>query len=269
MRTTAKANFNQFLINIHGNDVAEQALGMLRQHGLFTFAGIQDADQFLTFATTIGAIRSHRDSDENGITRIAVVGSNTAQQVSGLGFTSKELFAHTDGSAAATPASLVATLCTQTAQTGGHSIFVDGRQLVQALADYFPHLLDALSSSNSVLFGNPHGPHHLGSMIEILPNNRYVLRFRLDQWIYMTPIVAQALPTLLSLIEGSTFSFKLAAGQGYVAQNDRILHGRTQFLGEREILRILIDSGSPTDLIARLGPGFELLDEHSESRKAA
>lgn len=253
MRTTAKADFDQFLVNIHANDFAEQALGMLRQYGLFTFTGVQDADQFLTFATTVGAIRPHRDSDENGITRIAVVSSGAVAQVSGLGFTNKELFPHTDGSAAATPASLVATLCTKPAQEGGNSIFIDGFQLVQALADYFPNLLKALSSPNSVFFGNPQGAHHLGSLIEVLPDNRYALRFRLDQWIYMTPAAAQALPTLLSLIEGSTFSFMLKPGHGYVAQNNRLLHGRTRFIGEREILRILIDPGASWSVATRLG----------------
>ncbi len=78
------------------------------------------------------------------------------------------------------------------------------------------------------------------------------VRLRLDDLAQFSPEVTRWLPTLRATIHQHTTTFTLAAGQGYVLDNHRWLHGRRAYTGPRVMYRI---TGNP---LPHLGivPGF-------------
>jgi alpha-ketoglutarate-dependent taurine dioxygenase len=59
------------------------------------------------------------------------------------------------------------------------------------------------------------------------------------------PTVINELGRFDDLAAKHSFSIKLSAGEGYVINNRRWLHGRKEFSGEREFLRLLLSDRSP------------------------
>lgn len=82
------------------------------------------------------------------------------------------------------------------------------------------------------------------------------IRFRQDDLARFSPGVTAVLPELLEVIRTRTVRFKLRAGQGYVLQNGRWLHGRTGFTGRRRMHRILGEPYPADRLGGSVGFGF-------------
>jgi hypothetical protein len=129
--------------------------------------------------------------------------------------------------------------CATAADHGGESFAVDGRLLHDTLAGEDPQALLALSRPRSALFGGAGG--HLGAVFETSGDGRVSIRLRLDELARYSPDVERALPRLVALAADNMVSFPLRAGQGYVLNNSRWLHGRARFTGPRVMLRLLGD----------------------------
>jgi hypothetical protein len=129
-------------------------------------------------------------------------------------------------------------LCKSPAPIGGDSVLVDGYEIRAVLASRFPEALRELSRPASVVFGGGDA-FHAGAIFEDGPGGIHI-RFRYDNLAYFSPPLIPLMPSFLSLLDERAFSFRLGAGQGYIVDNRRWLHGRTAFSGPREMHRLLV-----------------------------
>jgi hypothetical protein len=107
-----------------------------------------------------------------------------------------------------------------------------------------------LSAPRSALFGGAAG--HLGSVFT-RTGGRLTLRLRLDELAQFSPDVIHWLPALRATIDHHAQTFRLNAGQGYILDNYRWLHGRRAFTGQRVMYRA---HGNPLPHLG-ITPGFQ------------
>lgn len=105
-------------------------------------------------------------------------------------------------------------------------------------------MLTAFTHPRSVLFGGAEG--YLGSVLTLVPGTptamaRLQLRLRLDDLVTFAPDLQPWLPTLQATIARHTITVPLADGDGYILDNHRWLHAREQFIGARNLYRVLGD----------------------------
>jgi hypothetical protein len=130
------------------------------------------------------------------------------------------------------------------------SLLVDGKLLHDVLAAEDEQTLQVLSRPRSALFGGAGG--YLGAIFECTAEGRVAMRLRVDELGQFSPEVTQVIPRLITLAEKHLLVLPLRAGQGYILNNSRWLHGRTRFSGRRTMLRVL---GDPLPYLA-VGRGF-------------
>jgi hypothetical protein len=182
-------------------------------------------------------IRTHRDSDGEGVTTIERRFSVAMGSLAG--FTDRELVPHTDGSAVLEPPRVLMLACVRRPQTGGQVVLVDGCGLYQEIAESDPSMLDALRAPRSAYFGG--GSGHLGSVFEEGACGRVTVRLRFDDLIRFSPAASMYVGRLREIIRHRAITLDLAVGEGYVLLNDRWLHGRRRFVGDRMMLRLIGD----------------------------
>ena len=212
-----------------------QVIGKLREEGLATFSGIPHRTALSRIAQRLLRVYPHPDSGPDGIT--AITGRGDDHRPGLAGFTSAELRPHTDRSGVPEPPLLVMLACAVPAERGGESLMVDADRLYRALAAEDEDALRTLSRPRSALFGGAGG--HLGAIFERDAAGRVSVRLRLDELSRFSPDVARVIPRLITLAEEYMLALPLRAGQGYLLNNTRWLHGRTRFSGTRTVLRML------------------------------
>jgi hypothetical protein len=230
------------------NDTLTGLVPALARHGLALIDGVAGHDDLLRLARSITVIKPHRDSDPTGLTTIADLGGQV--QSGFAGFSACALNPHTDRSGVTNPPALLIMSCGRRATSGGECVAIDGKAIYDDLAASEPEALAAFNRPRSVLFGGAAG--HLGSIFS-RSHDRLAIRLRLDELATFSPDVTRWLPVLRSAIDRHATVFGLMAGQGYVLDNHRWLHGRLAFSGHRVMYRI---NGNP---LAGLGliPGFQ------------
>jgi len=104
---------------------------------------------------------------------------------------------------------------------------------------------------------------YLGAIFERDADARVSVRLRLDELSRFSPDVTRMIPRLVALAERHMLVLPLRAGQGYILNNSRWLHGRMRFSGTRTMFRVL---GNPLpDLAIRRGFIPPLLDWGAEN----
>lgn len=225
-------------------DAAAGLVTGLAEHGLVPIDGLVDQDDLLRLARAIATIVLSRDSDAAGLATIAEVGGRVRSGF--VGFSACALNPHTDGSGIADPPVLLMVSCGRPASSGGECVVIDGKAIHD---DLDPEALKALSAPRSVLFGGAAG--HLGSIFRKI-GDRTVVRLRLDELAQFSPEVTRWLPDLRGAIDRHARIIRLDAGQGYVLDNHRWLHGRRAFTGQRVMYRV---NGNPLPHL-EIAPGF-------------
>jgi hypothetical protein len=211
----------------------------LSSDGVAFVGGLQQEATFMAVGKSLGTIFHHRDSDPSGITRLKARILDGG--ISDLrGFSSQELLPHTDRSTAEAPPDYVFMAAVLQPAKGGDSVLVDGARLHAWIAAHDPILLSHLKEPNSVIFADGNCVR-VGSIFTETPDGYVQLRFRADQLGYFGAPLAARLDVLCSGIEECAVRAKLQPGQGVIVDNYRWLHGRTAFVGERELWRLLID----------------------------
>lgn len=242
----------------------EQLRRRLGAGGLVVFDGIDGPQRMLEVAAAVMHVVPHPDSDARGLTTLTDLGP-AGDRPNATGFSRRELLPHTDRSGIADPPALLMTTCARPSVTGGTCLLVDGKAVHDDLARTAPQALPALLRRRSVLFGGPAG--HLGSVLADRPETaasgpratsrdgvRRMIRLRLDDLVMLCPQVAVWLPALHAAIDRHTLALELGAGEGYLLDNHRWLHGRTAYTGSRTIYRL--HGTARPDL--RLRPGIPL-----------
>ncbi|MFF1419769.1 TauD/TfdA family dioxygenase [Streptomyces sp. NPDC058280] len=217
----------------------DEVLTRLTQYGIAVFRGIENAASLINLAQTLGVVLPHPDSDMHGVTVIAERKDSAGGAV-GAGFTRAGLVPHTDRADMPVPPPVLVNLCTAQADAGGESTFVDGAAVHRLLAAQAPEALRALSQPSAVAYGKTHV--YMGPVFEPMDNDR---RLRLRIWPWEAGRFSReaeaALDELQRAIAAQTLSVRLEAGQGYVIDNHRWLHGRLAYVGERVMLRIGVE----------------------------
>ncbi|KOV78534.1 hypothetical protein ADL03_39775 [Nocardia sp. NRRL S-836] len=208
---------------------------LIAARGLAVVEGLDGPGDLLRFAQSIAIVVPHRDSGPDGVTTIADLGESVVR--SGFaGFSACALNPHTDRSGVPHPPGLLMMSCAQAATTGGDCVLIDGQAVYEDLAESEPEALIALSTPRSVLFGGASG--HLSSIFSDNGRGRIAVRLRLDELAQFTPEVDRWIPVLRAAIDRHAIGFGLTAGQGYVLDNHRWLHGRRAFTGQRVVHRV-------------------------------
>lgn len=219
-----------------GRPGAVQSLARgISRYGFALLSGVHDADALLTVARSIAVVVPHRDSRPDGVTVLADRGVGSARG-GFAGFGRDELVPHTDRSGIEHPPGLLMMACRQPAEWGGECVVVDGEAVYADLAENEPEAIEALSAPRSALFGGAAG--YLGSVFTPQPDGRVTLRLRLDDLARFSPDATRWRATLCSAIERHLITVVLRAGEGYVLDNHRWLHGRRAFTGNRIVYRV-------------------------------
>ncbi|TMM34388.1 MAG: TauD/TfdA family dioxygenase [Actinobacteria bacterium] len=227
---------------------ASRIVDALRRQGMAVFSGVGDRAALLRAGQRLMTTRVHRDSDGEGVTTIERRFPTATGSLAG--FSERELAPHTDGSAVAEPPRILMMTCVRQPRSGGQSVLVDGCGLYREIAEFEPGMLDALREPRSAYFGG--GSGYLGSVFEERDDHRVTVRLRFDGLIRFSPAASLYVGKLRELLRQRATTLDLAVGQGYILLNDRWLHGRRRFAGDRMMLRLIGDPLSEH----RLAPGF-------------
>jgi hypothetical protein len=230
-------------------DSTSRITDALRGQGMAALCGVGDRAALLHAGRSLMTVRIHRDSDREGVTTIERRFSDAVGSLAG--FTDRELVPHTDGSAVPEPPRLLMLTCARRPRSGGQAVLVDGCRLYQEIAESDPAMLDALRAPRSAYFGG--GSGHLGSIFEETAIGRVTVRLRFDDQIRFSPAASLYVARLAELLRQHAITLDLAVGEGYVLLNDRWLHGRRRFVGNRMMLRLIGDP-LPEHQVA---PGFQ------------
>jgi Taurine catabolism dioxygenase TauD, TfdA family len=209
----------------------------LRRQGIAILSGVSDRATLLGAGRSLMTIRTHRDSDGEGVTTIERRFSVAMGSLAG--FTDRELTPHTDGSAVPEPPRVLMLACLRPARAGGQVVLVDGCGLYRDIAESDPPMLDALRAPRSAYFGG--GSGHLGSVFEELAGGRVAVRLRFDDLVRFSPAASLYIGKLRELVRRRAVTLDLVVGEGYVLLNDWWLHGRRRFVGDRMMLRLIGD----------------------------
>lgn len=229
------------------------AVAELARVGLVLLEWVDGVTALRSAASGLFAVAAHRDSGADGVTMIADRG-RLATMPGMAGFGAAALPVHTDRSGVAEPPALLMTVCLRSADTGGEALLVDGQAVYEDLAEHDPAALDALSTPRSVLFGSAGG--HLGAVFTPTAAGRVAVRLRRDGLVRFSPSVARALPALDAALDRHTRAVRFSAGEGYLLDNHRWLHGRRGFTGPRVLGRVLGNPHPATELRTVVAPAI-------------
>jgi alpha-ketoglutarate-dependent taurine dioxygenase len=225
----------------------ESFAGQLRKHGLAAVAGLRSRESVLTFARQVMTLAPHRDSEPDALTTIHDIGPK-AQQPGLAGFGNGELSAHTEGSSVPEPPRLMLLVCLRQPASGGEVFLVDGQAVHDHLTTAVPEAVDLMSRYQTAFYGN--GGGYPAQIFTRHPGGRTSIRYRQDGLAQFSPVVSRCLPVLKAAIAAHQQVVSLSPGQGYLLDNQRYLHGRAAFSGQRLCVRAL---GAP---LFPLPPGF-------------
>jgi hypothetical protein len=247
--TVAASVLARHYVDLTSADAEAKVAERLRCTGLIIFDGLAERRSVLAFATRIMAVTPHRDSDSDGLTTIRdIPGKCGLAGYAGLG--RGELLAHTEGSSLPEPPRLLLLACQRPADQGGECLLADGRAVHADLSTSWHEAAVMLSRPRTAFFGA--GDGHCTQVFTVHPGGRVTLSLRQDGLARWSPLASPYLPYLGKAITRHQFRLPLAPGQGYLLDNHRWLHARTQFTGDRCYLRAL---GEPR---AGLADGFEI-----------
>ncbi|GHJ39959.1 TauD/TfdA family dioxygenase [Streptomyces sp. TS71-3] len=218
--------------------MAEEAAiaARLRDVGLVSLDGLTSRSAVLAFAARIMDLARHRDSDSDGLTAIRDTGRH-AHREGFAGFGDGELALHTDRSGTPDPPRLVLLVCGKAADQGGECLLTDGKAVHTQLITGDREAAQALAQPRTTYFGD--GDGQAAEVFTIHRDHRVSVRLRLDGLARWTPTVEPYVPLLRATAVQHQISLALAPGQGYLLDNERWLHGRRAFVGDRLCWRAL------------------------------
>ncbi|MCW5256426.1 TauD/TfdA family dioxygenase [Verminephrobacter aporrectodeae] len=213
-----------------------------RKHGLVMLRNIRSKLEFLNSLSEMGGVYHHPHAEASGLTHVQVVGSSSdhahAADRNELGLTGMALTPHSDRSSMTLPPEFLAFWIESQSCIGGASTFVDGHRLIEEMSAHEPEAVQVLTRPKSVVFKSEEGLKE--SSVISLEGDEFLMRFRFDRMVYLSPDVAAVMPKFNALVRQLTMMINLTSGDGYLVNNHRWLHGRTHFAGARSAYRLLM-----------------------------
>ena len=240
--------FRKHLIRKDTRDFTKNLKEQLMADGIVTLDKIQDVGEFISIANSLGDIVPHRDSEENGLTKI--IDKHSAEK-GYLGFSNQRLRLHTDGSGMKNPTPVIMIYCEKPSISGGDSILVDGKKVYEELKATLPDFLKEIETDGSCIFMDGNKPR-LSSIFSSVSKGYRRMRFRYDNLGFYSATTIPFMHASMEYLEALSFSIKLKKGQGYIIQNGRYLHGRSAFVGDRVFYRALIDPSEEDNIFRKV-----------------
>jgi hypothetical protein len=223
-------------IDLSAPGVEVMITAQLRDVGLVTLDGLTSRSAVLAFATRIMNLVPHRDSETDGLTAIRDTHRH-ARRAGFAGFGSGGLDPHTERSGTPHPPRLMLLVSGRAAVRGGTSLLTDGRVVHADLFLGDREAGAALTQPRTAFFGA--GDGHATQVFTAHSDQRVSVRLRLDSLARWNPIVQPHLPHLRAAAVRHQIPLALAPGQGYLLDNERWLHARSAFTGDRLCWRAL------------------------------
>jgi hypothetical protein len=153
---------------------------------------------------------------------------------------------HTDGAFEADPPKILALQCEIAAKDRGYSRILSGEILYEYLVHKSPESLLALFEADA--FSIMRGNKQLSRPIFESINQKIYLAFRFDKSVttFVKSQAQEAFNLAVDFMKNplNQLIFKLRENQILVADNTRVLHGRTAFTGHRKLNRLWLDGSS-------------------------
>lgn len=159
--------------------------------------------------------------------------------MNGKGFSTEALFPHTDRSGLALPPKYLLNLFVENAGIGGKATLCSVAEVIDHLSDHRPSAIDALKQPSTVFTRKDKLLR--APMLEMHSFGRFLFRFRCDNGIHINPVAMDEYKYVCDVIADKVQKCLFDPGSGYLINNHNTLHGRTSFIGEREVWRILAD----------------------------
>ncbi|MEU6145070.1 TauD/TfdA family dioxygenase [Streptomyces sp. NPDC047081] len=217
-------------------DAGERIAERLRETGLVTVDGLASRAAVIAFATRIMNVVPHRDSDPDGLTTICDT-RRDAHRAGFAGFGNGALDPHTERSGTPHPPRLMLLVCGHAAVTGGECLLTDGQAVHSDLFTGDRQAGVGLAQPRTAFFGA--GDGHATQVFTVHHDLRVSVRLRFDGLARWNPIVQPYLPQLRAAAVRHQVLLPLAPGQGYLLDNERWLHARRAFTGDRLFWRAL------------------------------
>lgn len=224
--------------------ISEKAIalssGVIRQihkNGYTIINDINTIDEFVSLASSLGSLVVQKDAEECK----PYVLVSEKNQINKLGFSQQGLFPHTDRSVLMNPPDLVLLWCQQPADEGGESLFVDMRHILEQLKTENFYLYQEMMEATAIFSDENHSDFNFSNIFYKEGSSTYI-RFRHDNFIFLSPRYFKTYEKLINLINKNTIHFKLLKGEVVILNNKRVLHGRNEFLGHRVLYRLHVNT---------------------------
>jgi alpha-ketoglutarate-dependent taurine dioxygenase len=215
------------------------AKSALDETGACVLSGLKNSDEFLEFSRSLGSIYKHRDSTDDGITPV-IYDPDHHEQSGFAGFSQDSFEYHTDRSTLETPPALMLLYSGKPSEQGGYSRFVDAKKLCERIACTDDSLMQFIRSKNRIIYDDSI-ERYRGSILYDVPGQRFGFRFRCDANGFYSHSDFTNVQKIIHHARQLEHTFLLPKGTAIAVNNERWLHGRTSFLGERAVLRILLN----------------------------
>jgi alpha-ketoglutarate-dependent taurine dioxygenase len=219
------------------SSTAEHLKELVDQTGTALFRA-ESREEFVHLCTHIGPSISHRDAGQDNVTEVQF-DSRHAGRPGYDGLTSGPLDPHTDGSGNKIAPRYVSLWCAEQAGRGGESLLVDIEEVVSDLEREASWVVDTLSA-NVAIFRSGADEYCGPVLFRDAISQHWRVRLRLDSQGFFNGEGQRAITRLREAISRRTKTFSMQAGEGYIIDNFRVLHGRLPFSGSRKMLRILM-----------------------------
>ncbi|KAL2852256.1 hypothetical protein BJX68DRAFT_275060 [Aspergillus pseudodeflectus] len=172
-----------------------------------------------------------------------------APSLAGKGYSSEELYFHTDRSGWERPPRIIMSTLTRKSTAGGESLLADTTRIIKDVKEQGDGLYELLTSLKHASFRSDDG---VFVPRPIFDESSGLFRFRFDDNIQLSASLVVRFQQLLDILYRNSFAVALQDGQGYLLDNHRFLHGRTSFTGAREMLRALVNLSPPVPVVTVL-----------------
>jgi alpha-ketoglutarate-dependent taurine dioxygenase len=224
------------LNTLHFRDTND-IINTLSAYGAAIVSGAPNSKAALIeFGRTFGEIVKHPHSDYEGLTSIDFDPA-MAQSPSGIGFLQGELILHTDRTSDLIPPDFIIVMCSQVSVTGGACKLADTRSILDFIKENYPEAHDVLHNVYCVF-----GETLTRSPVVSTNHGHTIVRFRYDSLGFYPPATWDAIRIFRQTVEADAQTFSLVPGQMYIADNHRVLHGRTAYVGKRRMMRLHVNT---------------------------
>ncbi|MFQ6197058.1 TauD/TfdA family dioxygenase [Streptomyces sp. NPDC000405] len=227
--------FDARRVNAAHPELADTVHRQLEAAGLVTFTGLHSVHAVNDVVAEVMNTASFQGPGPYGLHEVRDTRRH-AHRADAVDLTRASVELHTSGAALRKPPRLVLIACINPGHMGGQTRLADGHAVFGDLLRERPDTAHALSRKGASLLGR--GDDVFPARVFTVRVDRApVVRLRQDGLVRWPTDSQPHLPVLRNYLALSTMSVTLRAGEAYLLDNHRWLHGRTAFTGPRHFYR--------------------------------